>query len=271
MAIQIGAFRQNNLFAITFDGSDEYATTIQDVGYILVCDTATASTINVSDLTGYVDGDNISIYNKGEGSISVAGATGVTVIPASLTVAQNDFVQLTFTDSTAKTWLMSTSNKDIPDLANYFNITTDDTDDITEGDNKFVTATDISKLANVPANTNTEIASKQDAFDNYVANFITEGATDADNVILTGLDSAFTSGTGTISGTGAEKVITLSLTHAGGTIYGFPYIYKADGEMLNMQNFSNLTTADNVITVVYEIGDVTIASGSPWIFKFLQF
>lgn len=151
-----------------------------------------------------------------------------------------------------------------------------DTDDITEGVNKYVTASDIAKLANVPLNTNSELAKMFDKTANTTDN-ITVGLT---NLFLTALERAKLANVPNDTNTALNSKYTLLSNTMDDIINGTTYVktennftdaYKNKLDNLT-DNYKGSYADDTALKTAYPLGDegdyATVQStGTIWIWS----
>lgn len=151
-----------------------------------------------------------------------------------------------------------------------------DTDDITEGVNKYVTASDIAKLANVPLNTNSELAKMFDKTANTTDN-ITVGLT---NLFLTALERAKLANVPSDTNTALNSKYTLLSNTMDDIINGTTYVktennftdaYKNKLDNLT-DNYKGSYADDTALKAAYPTGNngdyATVQStGTIWIWS----
>ena len=151
-----------------------------------------------------------------------------------------------------------------------------DTDDITEGVNKYVTASDIAKLANVPLNTNSELAKMFDKTSNTTDN-ITVGLT---NLFLTALERAKLANVPNDTNTALNSKYTLLSNTMDDIINGTTYVktennftdaYKNKLDNLT-DNYKGSYADDTALKTAYPTGNdgdyATVQStGTIWIWS----
>jgi len=151
-----------------------------------------------------------------------------------------------------------------------------DTDDITEGVNKYVTASDIAKLANVPLNTNSELAKMFDKTANTTDN-ITAGLT---NLFLTALERAKLANVPNDTNTALNSKYTLLSNTMDDIINGTTYVktennftdaYKNKLDNLT-DNYKGSYADDTALKTAYPTGNdgdyATVQStGTIWIWS----
>ena len=151
-----------------------------------------------------------------------------------------------------------------------------DTDDITEGVNKYVTASDIAKLANVPLNTNSELAKMFDKTANTTDN-ITVGLT---NLFLTALERAKLANVPNDTNTALNSKYTLLSNTMDDIINGTTYVktennftdaYKNKLDNLT-DNYKGSYADDTALKTAYPTGNdgdyATVQStGTIWIWS----
>lgn len=151
-----------------------------------------------------------------------------------------------------------------------------DTDDITEGINKYVTASDIAKLANVPLNTNSELAKMFDKTSNTTDN-ITVGLT---NLFLTALERAKIANVPNDTNTALNSKYTLLSNTMDDIINGTTYVktennftdaYKNKLDNLT-DNYKGSYANDTALKTAYPTGNdgdyATVQStGTIWIWS----
>ncbi len=270
MAIQLGAYRQQNLFSITFT-SNNYNTQDNDVGYTLVAAPGAASTVTFKESANYKIGDKITIYNSNStdtNTLTLDKDATVTLIPATIAVTANSTKTLTYTAT--NTWSVTSSYAGEFNPTDYFNLNTDDSDDITQGStNLFLTTAERTKLTNVPNDTNSSLAAKQNTLKIFKATFNNTSGTPTTFTVTPSSGSAITSGTAQVNTD--KTILTISLTHASGTVYGSMCIFDSNGKQYGDQTLANsMTTTNNSIVVTLQNSDLTLAQfNNAWTIYFM--